>query len=205
MKNERPSCTNLKFLLQGLPVSVMLRRFFASTSRLPRLDLKNLRVSEIEQNARDRVVDCNPGLVQHLYKQHLLKAQELEALLADRKKQTDVERGRLLKERIRVLTSELAAVDDELELEADKLPNSTSKHTPIGLEDQAKEIARNDRNKKEQGKKKKKKKKKNDNKKPSDSVSEALQERLIMWTFCVSTTGPTLQAQRVRVEKDLCI
>ncbi len=138
-----------------------MRRWFASTSRLPRIDLKNLRVAEVQQNAQDRrVSDCNAARVVELYKLHLAKAQELETLLADRKKQHDVDLGRQIKDKIRVLTNELSAVDDALEEEASKIPNTTSGHTPIGQEDQAKEIARNDQNKKETGKKKKKKKKK---------------------------------------------
>ncbi len=125
------------------------RRTFSSTSRVPRLDLRNLRVPKAELNAKQRNIDCNPARVAALYKQHTVLAQEVEALLSHKKKNQDVEKGRLVKDQLKTKAAKLAAVDEELEEEANKLPNTTSSHTPIGAEDKAVERSRSDAHKRD--------------------------------------------------------
>jgi seryl-tRNA synthetase len=115
------------------------------------LDLKFIRdnVELISENIRRRGLrNADPVLVADLYGRRIALQQELEALRAERnessqkmkgklepeERQTLIDRGRELKEKIAVLEEDLEALTMELESAARNIPNMTHPDVPFGGE-----------------------------------------------------------------------
>jgi seryl-tRNA synthetase len=115
------------------------------------LDLKFIRdnVELVTENIRRRGIrNADPVLVADLYARRITLQQELEGLRAERnessqkmkgkieadERQTLIDRGRELKEKIALLEEELEALTNELEAAARNIPNLTHPDVPFGGE-----------------------------------------------------------------------